>query len=83
VLKECVAEALRTGWFPPRREQAPHGAVIESRDGQTWVHEHFEGAAEGLSRRVASVSDAVRAYIFHHGDQGGGSIDGVVIDWGS
>jgi hypothetical protein len=83
VLRQVVSEALKTGWFPPKREMLPHGAVIESREGQIWVHEHFEGSTDVLTRRVTSVSDAVRAYIRHHGDPNASSIDGIAIDWGS
>jgi hypothetical protein len=83
VLRQIVSEALKTGWFPPKRELLSHGAFIEAREGQIWVHEHFEGSTEVRSRRVTSVSDAVRAYIRHHGDPNASSIDGIAIDWGS
>ena len=83
VLKGIVAEALElTGWFPPRKDQMPLGAVIESREGQIWVHDQFGDSNDPRSRRVASISDAVRAHIRHYGEPGGGSVDGVVIDWG-
>jgi hypothetical protein len=81
VLKGIMAESLElTGWFPPRKDQMPLGAVIESREGQIWVHDQFGDSNDPRSRRVASVSDAVRAYIRHYGEPG--SIDGVIIDWG-
>jgi hypothetical protein len=82
VLKGIVVEGLElTGWFPPRKDQMPHGAVIESRQGHIWVHDQFGDKNDPRSRRVASVSDAVRAYIRHYGEPG--SIDGVIIDWGA
>jgi hypothetical protein len=83
VLKEIVADTLlATSWFPLRLELAA-GSVIESREGQIWVHEQTEGLPEVRSRRVASISDAVRAYLRYHGDPGGNSIDGLAIDWGA
>jgi hypothetical protein len=84
VVKEIVEDALATtSWFPLPREQQARGAgvVIEARAGQVWVHEHFGDGSELRSRRVSSVTDAVRAYIRHHGDPRGVAIDGVTIDY--
>jgi len=86
VLVAAVQEALaQSGWFPfPVRSgrDIGEGALLESRDGELWVHEQHEVGVMRYSPirsfRVASVSDAVRAYIKANG---GGPIDGVSIDW--
>jgi hypothetical protein len=74
---------LAHGWFPrpPDDEPIGNGALLELREGDTWVHEQHE---IGVGRfgpvqvsRVGSLEEGVRAYL----DANGGSpIDGVGID---
>ena len=86
VLVAAVQAALvESSWFPfplaPGRDIG-EGAVLESRDGEIWVHEQHEVGVSRYSSirsfRVAGISEAVRAYVRANG---GGPIDGVAIDW--
>ena len=86
VLVEVVREALsETGWFP--REFVPgqmigEGAVLESRNGELWVHEQHEVGMMRFSPirsfPVRSAAEAVRVYVKANG---GPPIDGVEIEW--
>jgi len=86
VIVRAVRESLEsTGFFPFRYEPGStigEGAVIESRDGDLWVHEQHECGVgrygEVESHVVPSIEAAVRAYINIHG---GSPIDGVEIDF--
>jgi hypothetical protein len=86
VIVQAVQESLEsTGFFPFRYELGStigEGAVIESRDGDLWLHEQHECGVgrygEVESRVVPSVESAVRTYIYIHR---GSPIDGVEIDF--
>jgi len=88
VLVSGIREALsELGWFPFQLKPGQdigEGAVLESRDGEIWVHEQHEVGVMRYSPihsfRVVDVSEAVRAYIKANG---GSPIDGVAIDWQS
>ncbi len=86
VLVVAVRQALsESNWFPfalePDRDIGD-GVVLESRDGEFWVHEQHEVGVMRFSPIrsfvVSDVSDAVRAYVDANG---GAPIDGVEIDW--
>jgi hypothetical protein len=76
----------RSPWFPAAIDPAVgigEGARIEMRGTEVWLHEQHEIAycqyGSISSRRVNSISDAVRLYIAANG---GAPMDGVNIDWG-
>ncbi len=82
VVQQALAES---GWFPRRLEAGRDlgdGAVLESRDGELWVHEQHECGVMRLSPiysyRVTTIAEAVRAYV--HATTGS-PIDGVAVDW--
>ena len=73
------------GWFPAPLSGTPpigEGARIEVRGGRIWLHEQHEigvGRYSDIdSRRVSSVADAVKAFVFAIG---GPPIDGIAVDW--
>jgi len=86
VLVAAVQQTLaESSWFPYELtpgQDIGNGAVLESRDGQLWVHEQHEVGVMRYSTirsfLVSDVSDAVRAYVDANG---GAPIDGVAIDW--
>ena len=86
VLVAAVQQALaETGWFPyelQSGEDIGSGAVLESRDGNLWVHEQHEVGvtrfSEVRSFMVPELPTAIRAYVHA---TGGAPIDGVAVDW--
>ncbi len=88
ILVEAVQDVLsQSGWFPSELRPGKdigEGAVLESRDGELWVHEQHEIGVMRCSPirsfRVTDVPEAVRAYIKANG---GDPIDGVEVDWTS
>ena len=58
------------------------GARIEVRSGDIWLHEQHEIGvgrySDIASRRMSSMSDAVKAFVFAIG---GPPIDGIAVDW--
>jgi hypothetical protein len=73
------------GWFPVPLSGLPpigEGARIEVRGGEIWLHEQHEIGvgrySDITSRRVSSMSDAVKAFVFAIG---GPPIDGIAVDW--
>jgi hypothetical protein len=71
-------------WFPepPPADGIWTGARLQLRGSVIWVHEQHEIGVNRFgptrSRQVNSIAEAVRAYVEA---TGGGSIDGVMIDW--
>jgi hypothetical protein len=73
------------GWFPApltNGQSIGDGARIEVRGGEIWLHEQHEIGvgrySDIASRRMSSMSDAVKAFVHAIG---GAPIDSVPVDW--
>ena len=90
VIRQLIREALESeGWFPEPLvpdHDIGSGAVLESRNGELWLHEQHESGVGRFGpihlRAVSSIDEAARLFVAAvHGWNP--TIDGVRIAWES